>query len=366
MNIKPSGSMQYAVSELCDKASRAWFAISNVLYKNKRLPVARAFQLFDSLIRPIALYGCEFWLPHILSKKSFDSKENLIKFWENLPCEILNQKLCRLLLSVHKRCSRLAAIGELGRYPLFISSLKLCLKYEWQLSNANPNSIVCKAVKEMAALPQLDTWLSRVKKMKSLIGTPRLYGCKDSVSKQLNKKLNSVFDRFWLDQINAPKLGADGLDHNKLRFYKTLKGSFTQEPYITKIQNRSQRSWLTRYRVSAVPNLRLESGRYTRPVTPVSERLCRYCPDSCIDDEQHAILICGTFTIKRNCFLGKISSLLPNFHQLSLNNKLISVLCPANADVALCVSKYLGIITETRKKLDNGLSTDMLNRYCEI
>ena len=129
-----------------------------------------------------------------------------------------------------------------------------------------------------------------------------------------------MFDRFWLDQINARKLGNDGLDHNKLRFYKTLKGSFTQEPYITNIQNKSQRAWLTRYRVSAVPNLRLESGRYGRPVTPVAERLCRYCSDNCIDDEQHAFLLCGIFTIRGNCFFGKISSLLPNFHQLSFNN----------------------------------------------
>ena len=77
--------------------------------------------------------------------------------------------------------------------------------------------------------------------MKTLLGTPRLHGCKDSVSKQLNRKLNSVFDRYWLDQINTPKMGNDGVDHNKLRFYKTLKGSFTQEPYITNIQNKSQR-----------------------------------------------------------------------------------------------------------------------------
>ena len=189
INLKSSGSMQYAVSELCDKASRAWFSISNVLYKHKRLPVSRAFQLFDSLIKPIALYGCEFWLPNILPKKSLDSKDALLKFWENLPCEILNQKLCRLLLSVHKRCSRLAAIGELGRYPLFISSLKLCLKYEWQLNNNNQDSLVCKAVTEMENMPHLDTWLSRVKKIKSLLGIPRLFGCQDSVNKQLKKKI---------------------------------------------------------------------------------------------------------------------------------------------------------------------------------
>ena len=123
INLKPSGSMQYAVSELADKASRAWFAISNVLYKHKRLPVSCAFQLFDSLIRPVALFSCEFWLPTILSKKSFDSKDNLLKSWETLRCEVLNQKLCRLLLSVHKRCSRLATMCELGRYPLPISSI---------------------------------------------------------------------------------------------------------------------------------------------------------------------------------------------------------------------------------------------------
>ena len=68
ISLKPSGSMQYAVSELYDKASRAWFAISNVLYKYKRLPVSRAFQLFDSLIRPIALFSCEFWLPSSVVK----------------------------------------------------------------------------------------------------------------------------------------------------------------------------------------------------------------------------------------------------------------------------------------------------------
>ena len=42
------------------------------------------------------------------------------------------------------------------------------------------------------------------------------------------------------------------------------------------------------------------------------------------------------------------------------------MLCPANADIALCVSKYLGIISDTRTKLDQGLSIDMLNTYCKI
>ena len=366
MKLKPSGSMQYAVSELYDKATRAWFSISNVLYKYKRLPVSRAFLLFDSLIRPIALFSCEFWLPQILAKKNFSSKEALLKAWENLHLEVLNQKLCRLLLSVHKKCSRLAALGELGRYPAIIPALKHCLKYEWVIRNGDKDSLISKAVEEMTKKPHLDTWYSRVQNIKSVLGIPQLYGCNDSVSLQLNRKLHSLFDRYWLDQVNTVKIGSDGLDHNKLRFYRTLKSSFTQEPYIANVLNKSQRAWLTRYRVSAVPTLGIESGRYTRPVTPVTSRLCKYCTSNKIDDERHAILECNTFSIKRNCFLGKINSLMPNFEQLSPEHKLVTILCPVNADMALCVSKYFKIITETRKKLDQGLSNTMLTYYCKI
>ena len=69
LKLRPSGSMSVAVQELHDKASRAWFGISNVIYKNKRMEVEKIFNLFDSLVTPVALYGCEFWLPCILPKK---------------------------------------------------------------------------------------------------------------------------------------------------------------------------------------------------------------------------------------------------------------------------------------------------------
>ena len=74
IKFKPSGSMKLATDELFTKASRAWFAISNVLYQHKKLDVKKAFQLFDSLIRPIFLYAVEFWLPFIIPKKDLNLK----------------------------------------------------------------------------------------------------------------------------------------------------------------------------------------------------------------------------------------------------------------------------------------------------
>jgi hypothetical protein len=76
IKFKPSGSLHCAAGELFDKASRAWFAISNVLYQHKKLAVKKALQLFNSLIRPIFSYAVEFWLPDILTKKSLDNQTN--------------------------------------------------------------------------------------------------------------------------------------------------------------------------------------------------------------------------------------------------------------------------------------------------
>ena len=172
------------------------------------------------------------------------------------------------------------------------------------------------------------------------------------------KRIQSCFDRFWLDEINQEKIDINGDYQNKLRFYKQIKGLFGLEPYIQNVHNRSKRTWLTRFRVSDV-----ESGRYTRPVTPLENRTCQYGCNDMLDDENHAILVCGVLTIKRNCFLGKMSSLLPDFENMSAQNKLLTILCPKNYEIAVCVSKYLGIISNTRKKLDMGLSDDMLGIY---
>ena len=81
LKLKPSGSFQFASSELFAKASRAWFAISNILYQHKKLAVRKALQLFDSLIKPIFSYACEFWLPFLIPKKGFDS-QFILECWE--------------------------------------------------------------------------------------------------------------------------------------------------------------------------------------------------------------------------------------------------------------------------------------------
>ena len=212
--------------------------------------------------------------------------------------------------------------------------------------------------------PQIDSWYTRVDKIKQLLNIRRLHCKPAKVGLILDKIIKSKFDRFYLDEINQIKLGSDGNDHNKLRLYKTLKGSFSQEPYITNISNRNQRAWLSRYRTSA-HNLRVEQGRYTSPVTPLSDRTCVYCDSGMCDTEKHFILFCDTFKLKRQCFFGRLSVIYPEFMSLTNEQKLIAILCPSTTDMAKCVSKFLGIMTQTRKEIDMGLNPNDIQLYIQ-
>ena len=106
-----------------------------------------ALQIFDQLVTSIGLYSCESWLPLIMTKKSLKEDNSIFSFWESFKLENLNQQICRMILGVHKKSSRL---GELGRYPMFIKGLCHVLKYQANLLQSIGNgSIVSQAVTEI-------------------------------------------------------------------------------------------------------------------------------------------------------------------------------------------------------------------------
>ena len=112
-----------AAKELLVKANRAYFSLSSLLFQNKKMKVERSIDLFDSLVTPVSLYSSQFWSVLSLLASAFTSVQNLMKAWEVFIPETVNQCFCRLILSLHKKTSRLAVLGELGRYPMLINSL---------------------------------------------------------------------------------------------------------------------------------------------------------------------------------------------------------------------------------------------------
>ena len=205
----------------------------------------------------------------------------------------------------------------------------------------------------MSSVP--DSWLSRVENIKTLFSLQSIpsYVSHNSVAKQIKCKLNGIFDRFWLDQINQANIGNDGIDHNKLRFYKTIKSCFKTEPYIDLVHNRNQRCNLTRIRISA-HSLEVERLRYHTPAVPYCDRYCRYCTELVPGNEAHFLMFCPTFLNKRQCFLGKLKSLNPKCSNLCCDDLIKSILCPTTTQSAKLVNKYITIMLKARKNIDEG------------
>ena len=200
-----------------------------------------------------------------------------------------------------------------------------------------------------------------------------------SSGKRLLTTIKSKFDVHFLGKIREVKQSSsDTHDHNKLRTYRTLKSSFTREPYVYLIWNRNQRCFISRLRVSS-HSLRIELGRHTRPITPIDQRTCRYCcpgppscpgpgPPSCPpcppasagppsppDTEFHFLAQCTMFTADRNCLFKKL--LNPKFANLSLEEKFRILLCPTTAITIKLVNKFIKNMFKGREKYDELRST---------
>ena len=335
--------------------------------------------IFDSLITPISTYACAFWLPYIISKAGFLSSEKLMESWGNLKAETLNQRCCRMFLSVHSKASRLAVLGELGRYPLFINALSQCLNYKLSLlKRRTQTNLIGNVLTEMENMVEngQDCWLTRISQIEKLLKTPKNMQFSKLSGKKILSLLKSKFDGFWLNKINEFKASdADNLDHNKLRVYRQFKASFTAEPYINLVRNRNQRSSLTRIRISA-HNLATELLRRTRPVTPLCRRQTKPSdPEAAtsqgaensnlsgktfVDSEQHFMLHCDVFKNTRSCLFEKLSAIMPGFKQLSDQNKLSTLMCPTTPRVAKLVNRFIKFMFQKRESISSGVTNDDL------
>ena len=56
----------------------------------------------------------------------------------------------------------------------------------------------------------------------------------------------------------------------------------------------------------------------------------------------------------RNCFLARFAILKPEIHSLSPQNKTLVIMCPTSTITAKLTNKYIKLMFESRKQLDEG------------
>ena len=146
-----NGSFKTATNELRKKSLRAKFGLRRSVMKDS-LSIKSHLILFDSLIKPVYLYGCQILAPHSDLAKYFgkptsgsNSGDIFLRHVAYDPYEKFHLKFLKWCFSVHYKASNIGCWGDSGRYPLSIEALKLSTDYFFRVENSNKNTLLHEA-----------------------------------------------------------------------------------------------------------------------------------------------------------------------------------------------------------------------------
>ena len=275
-----------------------------------------------------------------------------------------NQYCSRILLSVHRKASRLAVLGDLGRFPMAVRALAHTLNYKLCLENKPTNSLIGHTITEMKTMSQngIDCWLKRTNQMSKLLEIPAVRHSEYS-GRQILKCVQGKFERFWMDEIKSSRIDKDGVEHNKLQTYSSFKCHFSIEPYVLLVRNRNQRCHLSRLRVSA-HKLGCEIMRYQRPPIPRDQRYCVYCPPEPgpggqlvrpVDNECHCLTACVIGQDDRPDLYLCMSSANNRFSNMCSIDKFKTLVCPTTPTNCKIVNRFLDKQFRDKEKIDYGV-----------
>ena len=295
----PSGEIKSALDDLRARALKAYMSMKDKLGICFKEYPADTIYLFDTLVKPVLLYGSDFW--------------GCLSLPKNNPIENLHLMFCKHLLGVQKHTTTDGVLLELGRVPLQLNAKKAAVKNWERLRTGKANTIVLASANN-AEKEGLE-WISRIKFCLSEngLGYTHILNNPINAHKKLSKRQVDIFNQTALNHITTPD--------SKLRTYSLIKNKPGAEIYLTHIKNIRYRVALSKFRLSN-HELMIEIGRHKKIIK--TERFCPLCPNSVIEDETHFLINCQSLNTLRKETFSELEMSKVNCPHLSSTVKFIS------------------------------------------
>ena len=231
VQLSLNGSFKEAIKTLTKKAQWAICQLKRSINKSA-LSLKSLFTLFDALIKPIAGYANQIWLPDtnfskelVLNIINAPKQKGILKVGNKDPFEIMHLKYLKWCLGIHKKGSNVCTYGDTGRFPLAISMMDASLKYYKRIARISvhdKNSLVGRAYTEQKRLnlSWYQTW-EKFEVARTSHSDERGNGLSEAHQDSFQKEL---FINAWKDELGS---------QSKLKFYRKIKNEFGPERYIT-------------------------------------------------------------------------------------------------------------------------------------
>ena len=309
-----NGSFKQAIDLLRKKALRAFFSIKRIL-DTRALTTSTMLTLMDSLVKPVATYGCAVWLPSANVYKallSLNTEVTIPKAAAKDALELTHLKILKWVLGVHKKTNNNFCYGDTGRLPWTLTVLPQCIRYYLRASTAvegNVNTLLYHTFQEQKELnlSWYHTWSSIISC--STIAKPDL-----SPVQATYKHLHDTFINHWSSEL---------LSQSKMSFYVGVKHEFREEQYLN-LSSRTHRINIAKLRASS-HDLRIERGRYTKSRDSRALKACRHCcnhnmlvglielpfsTDPILETEEHVLTECPKYHQLRSNLSDNLKSLI--------------------------------------------------------
>ena len=299
-----TGSFQKSTDMLYKKSLRALFSIYSSLNVHSDETNTRLFlKLFDSLIMPVLLYGCEVWGSHVIKA--------------NNPISKFTNKFYRTLLGVPGHCSTVGTHVELGRFPIEINIHKTMLKYWFRLVTLPKNRLVSHCYWSLLEIADLkDPWFDTIQNIINTTGQYFIWNNQTLLAETETRTILKLQGHILntLQDLSVQYSITKMENESKLYLFKNAKDSLCISRYLTTLNGKKRRSLFCKLRLGTT-ELEIEKGR--KSGIPRHERFCKLCPLNTPEDEMHFITECPALTNCRINFMEKIIKLNQTFRHLN-------------------------------------------------
>ena len=209
IDISNTLNFSKANEKLYKKALKAQYKIFSSLNVYSDQPNTSLFlRLFDSLLKPILLYGSEIWGTCKPLKKNKNGDFGTQKLSSDVKTlDKFVNKFYRTLLGVPNTCSTIGTHMELGRLPIKLNIFKSMLKYWFRLVTLPQNRLVSQCYWSLRNNEKTqDVWLNSIKNILDSAG----------------------FSHIWNDQKTLQQLDPRAISHLTTSILNSLDCQFTQ------------------------------------------------------------------------------------------------------------------------------------------
>ena len=319
VNFSSNGSFKKGQVYATDRSNKSIFS---AICKSRQLNLSLDIQidLYDKLVAPVALYGCEVWGPFghdILSR--------------------VQLRYYKYVLRLKKSTNTAMLLGELGKLPMCDTIKSRVLNFWFKIVTGQNDRKLCKIMYNLMLnifkknVGIASRWIKYVKQSLDELGLSFIWLTQSTLTSDMSHWLKKTVDACIKDQFIS-NWQSKLRDTDNCVIYRLFKTNFCSEEYIRKLPIcLGITMFKFRCRNSKFPAVLHVQNALENPMYSL-------CNDNDRADEFHLLLKCSYFREERKKLLGKYAFTFANVHTLA------SIMNTKNCARLTDLSRFIRII----------------------